>query len=230
MDGAPHHQIAVWKTKFDFSRAGVVDRLFRPQVLCCRRSRLEFFVRTDDALACNRFQDLVTTETQLREIVGPPNRWFTAKILTKLNGACRRFIAKSPFVVIGSTDGFGQVEMSPKGDPPGFVRALDDSTLAIPDRVGNRRVDTFHNVLLNPRVGLIFFVPGVRETLRVGGTAILVRDREIRESMMVDRRVPDLAMIVMIDRVFFHCGKCITRSKLWDATARLDPVVSLTDA
>jgi uncharacterized protein len=186
-------------------------------------------VRSDDALACNRFRDLVTTETQLREIVGPANRWFTIKVLTKLNGACQRFIAKSPFVVIGSTGAYGQIDMSPRGDPPGFVRALDDSTLAIPDRVGNRRVDTFHNVLHNPRVGLIFFVPGVRETLRVGGRAILVRDREIRESMTVDRRVPELAMIVMIDRAFFHCGKCITRSKFWDATARPDQVMPLTD-
>jgi uncharacterized protein len=191
---------------------------------------LEFSLRRDNALACNRFRDLVTTEAQLREIVGPPNRLFTAKILTKLNGACRRFIAKSPFVVIASTGASGQVDMSPRGDPPGFVRALDDSTLAIPDRVGNRRVDTFHNVLHNPRVGLIFFVPGVRESLRVGGSAILVRDREIREAMTVDRRVPELAMIVMIDRAFFHCGKCITRSKLWDATARPDAVMSLTDA
>lgn len=185
-------------------------------------------MRSDDALACNRFQDLVTTESQLREIVGPPNRWFTSRIVTKLNGACRRFIAKSPFVVIGSTGAFGQVDMSPRGDPPGFVRALDDSTLAIPDRVGNRRADTFHNVLHNPRVGLIFFVPGVHETLRVGGNAILVRDQEIRESMIVDRRVPELAMIVMIDRAFFHCGKCITRSRLWNATARPDQVMSLT--
>jgi uncharacterized protein len=191
---------------------------------------LEFFVRSDDALACNRFRDLVTTETQLREIVGPPNQWFTSKVLTKLNGACRRFIAKSPFVVIGSTGAFGQFDMSPKGDPPGFVRALDDRTLAIPDRIGNRRVDTFHNVLHDPHVGLIFFVPGVRETLRVGGTAILVRDREIRESMTVDRRVPELAMIVMIDRAFFHCGKCITRAKLWAGAARMDPVMLLTDA
>jgi uncharacterized protein len=187
-------------------------------------------VRSDNALACNRFRDLVTTEAQLREIVGPPNRWFTSKIFTKLNGACRRFIAKSPFIVIGSAGAFGQVDMSPRGDPPGFVRALDDNTLAIPDRVGNRRVDTFHNVLHNPCVGLIFFVPGVRETLRIGGTAILVRDQEIRESMTVDRRVPELAMIVMIDRAFFHCGKCITRSKLWDVAARPDQVMSLTDA
>lgn len=186
-------------------------------------------MRSEDALACNRFQDLVTTETQLREIVGPPNRWFTSKIITKLNGACRRFIAKSPFVVVGSTGAFGQVDMSPRGDPPGFVRALDNSTLVIPDRGGNRRVDTFHNVLQNPRVGLIFFVPGVRETLRVGGTAILVRDQEIRESLTIDGRVPELAMIVMIDRAFFHCGKCITRSKLWNATAWPDQVLSLAE-
>jgi PPOX class probable FMN-dependent enzyme len=190
--------------------------------------RIGAAVRIDDALARRRFRDIVTTESQLRDIVGPPNRWFTSKIVTKLDGACRRFIAKSPFVVIGSTGVFGQ-DLSPKGDPPGFVRVLDDSTLAIPDRVGNRRVDTFHNVLHDPRVGLIFFVPGARETLRVGGTAILVRDQEIRESMTIDRRVPELAMIVTIERAFFHCGKCITRSKLWDSGARADRAGGVAD-
>jgi uncharacterized protein len=153
----------------------------------------------------------------LVEIVGPPNRWFTSKVVTKLNGACRRFITKSPFLVIGSASVFGQVDVSHRGDPPGFVRVLDESTLAIPDRGGNRRVDTLHNVLHTPRVGLIFFVPGIRETLRVGGTALLARDPQIRESMTVDGGVPELAMVVMIERAFFHCGRCITRSKLWDA-------------
>jgi uncharacterized protein len=184
-------------------------------------------VQIDDALARQRFRDVVATETQLRDIVGPPNRWFTSKVVTRLDGACRRFIAKSPFVVIGSTGPSGQVDMSPKGDLPGFVRVLDDVTLVIPDRTGNRRVDTFHNVLDNPRVGLIFFVPGARETLRVGGTAILVRDQDLRESMAIDRRVPELAMIVTVERAFFHCGKCITRSKLWDAGARPDQTAGL---
>jgi uncharacterized protein len=173
-------------------------------------------VRIDDALAIPRFRDVITTEAELRDAVGPPNRWFTAKVMTRLDHASRRFIAKSPFVVVAST-GAGGISVSPKGDVPGFVRVLDDATLAIPDRLGNRRVDTFRNVLQNPHVGLVFFVPGRRETLRAGGTALLVRDRELRDMMVANGRVPDLAMIVNVERVFFHCGKCIARSKLWDS-------------
>jgi PPOX class probable FMN-dependent enzyme len=163
-----------------------------------------------------RFGEVITSELELRKIVGPANRWFTSKILDRLDRHCRRFIAASPFVVVGSTNPFGMVDLSPKGDHAGFVRPLDDATLAIPDRLGNRRVDTFHNVLHNPGVGLIFFVPGKRETLRVTGRALLVRDHAIRSTMMDNGRMPDLAMIVIVEKAFFHCGKCITRSKLWD--------------
>jgi hypothetical protein len=164
----------------------------------------------------DRFDEIVTNEADLRKIVGPPNRWFTSKVLQRLDRRCQDFIAASPFVVIGSGDPLGMVDLSPKGDRAGFVRCLDDRTLAIPDRQGNRRVDTLSNVLQNPGVGLIFFVPGQRETLRVGGRAIVVRDREIRGAMTERGRVPDLAMVVEVERAFFHCGKCITRSKLWN--------------
>jgi hypothetical protein len=118
--------------------------------------------------------------------------------------------------VVGSTDPSGFVDLSPKGDRAGFVRFLDDATLAIPDRQGNRRVDTFHNVLRNPGIGLIFLVPGQRETLRVTGRAIIVRDQNIRSAMMENGRIPDLAMIVGVEKAFFHCGKCVTRSALWN--------------
>jgi PPOX class probable FMN-dependent enzyme len=107
-------------------------------------------------------------------------------------------------------------DLSPKGDRAGFVRFLDDATLAIPDRRGNRRVDTFHNVLRYPGVGLIFFIPGQREALRVTGRALIVRDHGLRSTMIDNGRVPDLAMVVIVEQAFFHCGKCITRSNLWD--------------
>ncbi len=162
-----------------------------------------------------RFGEAITTEQELRNIVGPANRWFTSKILNKLDRRCQDFIAASPFVVVGSTDPSGLVDLSPKGDLAGFVRCLDEATLAIPDRRGNRRVDTFHNLLQNPGVGLLFFVPGQRETLRVTGRAIIVRDQNIRSAMADHGRVPDLAMIVGVEKAFFHCGKCITRSSLW---------------
>jgi len=167
------------------------------------------------APAGQRFGGVIASEQELRKIVGPANKWFTSKILDRLDRHCRRFIAASPFVVVGSTNPQGMVDLSPKGDRAGFVRSLDEATLAIPDRRGNRRVDTFHNVLHNPGVGLIFFVPGKRETLRVTGRALLVRDHAIRSSMMDNGRLPDLAMIVIVERAFFHCGKCIARSNLW---------------
>jgi PPOX class probable FMN-dependent enzyme len=178
---------------------------------------------TAAAPAGQRFGEVITSEAELRKIVGPANRWFTSKMLDRLDRRCRSFVAASPFVVVGSTNPLGMVDLSPKGDRPGFVRSLDDATLAIPDRRGNRRVDTFHNVLQNPGVGLIFFVPGQRETLRVTGRALLVRDHGIRSSMMEDGRMPELAMIVSVERAFFHCGKCITRSKLWNYDAHRQP-------
>ena len=177
---------------------------------------------TEAAPLDKRFCDVVTTESELRKLVGPANRWFTSKMLQTLDRRCRGFIAASPFVVVGSTNPLGMVDLSPKGDRPGFVRFLDDATLAIPDRRGNRRVDTFHNVLQNPGVGLIFFVPGQRETLRVTGRAVIVRDHDIRSAMADNGLMPELAMIVLVEGAFFHCGKCITRSNLWEYDRHLE--------
>lgn len=168
------------------------------------------------AAGSNRFHDVITTESQLRDIVGRPNRWFTSKMLTKLDRKCRQFIASSPFVVVGSASASGPIDLSPKGDPPGFVHILDDATVVIPDRQGNRRVDTFLNILQNPHIGLIFFVPGRRETLRVFGRGLIVRDQDVRNAVAVDGRAPDLALVVAVDRAFFHCGRCIMRSGLWE--------------
>jgi uncharacterized protein len=162
------------------------------------------------AAASDRFHQVITTESELRDLVGRPNRWLTSKMLPRLDQKCRQFIASSPFSACGPID------LSPKGDPPGFVRVLDDSTVVIPDRAGNRRVDTFLNVLQNPHVGLVFLVPGRRETLRVFGSALIVRDQDVRNAVAVDGRAPDLALVVAIDRAFFHCGRCITHSGLWE--------------
>jgi PPOX class probable FMN-dependent enzyme len=180
--------------------------------------------------ADQRFGEVITTESELREIVGLANRWFTSKILHRLDRHCRAFIAASPFVVIGSTDPLGMVDLSPKGDRAGFVKSLDDATLAVPDRRGNGRVDTFHNLLQNPGVGLIFFVPGRRETLRVTGRAMIVRDQDIRRTMMDNGRMPELAMIVTVEKAFFHCGKCITRSNLWDYQGQREQTDALTSS
>ena len=144
------------------------------------------------ATADKRFDEVITSESELRKIVGPANKWFTSRILRRLNRRCQDFIAASPFIVVGSTDPLGLVDLSPKGDRAGFVRCLDDTTLAIPDRRGNRRVDTFHNVLQNPGVGLIVFVPGQRETLRVAGRAMIVRDSNIRNALVDGGQIPSL--------------------------------------
>ena len=135
-------------------------------------------------------------------------------------------------MLISSADADGNMDISPKGDPPGFVRILDDSTVAIPDRKGNRRADTFSNVLENPQVGLFFVVPGYRETLRITGRALLVRDLDLRQSMEMKGVVPDLALVVNIDEVFFHCAKCVIRSGLWDFQewASVDGMGTLADA
>lgn len=163
-----------------------------------------------------RFRDIVTSEEQLRVVVGePPNRSM-AKVVHIIDDYSRQFIAHAPFVFVASAGSDGTMDISPKGDPAGFVKVLDDKTLAIPDRLGNRRIDTFRNVLKNPNVGLIFVIPGVTYTLRVSGTAIIVRDLELRESMSVNGKLPDHVMVVDVERVLSHCPKCMIRSSLWE--------------
>ncbi len=170
-----------------------------------------------------RFEDPITTIDELREVVSPPPDLVSDKEIDHLDHHCRSFIERSPFVIVASTDGAGSVDLSPKGDPPGFVRVVDDHTLAIPERPGNHRADTFLNVLQHPHVGLIFLIPGTRNTLRVRGRATIVRDRGLRESMTVDGpggpKVPDLALVVEVTMAMFHCAKCIIRSDLWGAAA-----------
>jgi len=163
-----------------------------------------------------RFEDTVNTLDELRAVIAPPSDLVTAKEVDAFDEYCRDFIARSPFVLIASTDGQGSIDISPKGDPPGFVQVLDDTTLAIPDRPGNHRADTFVNVVQHPHVGLIFLIPGTKNTLRVRGRATIVRDLELRESMAVKGRVPALTLVVELTTAYFHCAKCIIRSKLWE--------------
>jgi uncharacterized protein len=157
----------------------------------------------------------VTTEEELEEVLGLPSSLVLAKVVSRLDDICLAFIARSPFVVIASHDAEGRVDVSPKGDPPGFVLALDDRTLAIAERPGNRRADTFRNVLRQPRVGLIFLIPGKNETLRVSGSARISRDAWLRERLTVKGRAPDLALVVTVEEAFMHCTKCMVRSQMW---------------
>lgn len=139
-----------------------------------------------------------------------------AKERVALHAKDREWIARSPFVVIATADADGNCDASPKGDPAGFVEVLDDTTLAIPERPGNRRADGYFNILSNPRVGLIFLIPGRTETLRVNGRARLVRDADYFDRMVVKGHRPILAMEVDIEQIFFHCGKAFMRSHLWE--------------
>ena len=158
---------------------------------------------------------VITTANDLRRMVPPPRPAQETKVLSALDPHCRRWIQRSPFVVISSADAAGKMDLSPKGDPPGFVRILDDTTLAVPDRPGNRRLDTLHNVLERPQVGVTFVVPGRGEVLRVRGTAQIVTDPDLLVTMAVAERPPILALVVTVDEVMFHCGKSVIRSKLW---------------
>jgi uncharacterized protein len=159
--------------------------------------------------------EILTTEEEIEAILGKPAPRALAKVVDSLDDICLAFIARSPFILVASSDSVGRVDVSPKGDPAGFVHVLDRRTIAIPERPGNRRADTFHNVLQNPNVGLIFIIPGKGETLRVSGTARVARDPWLRERMTVADRVPDLALVVTVEEAFMHCTKCMVRSRMW---------------
>lgn len=165
------------------------------------------------------FRDVITTEEQLRQVIGAPARRATDKVIDRIDGHARAFIALSPFVLVASSDGVGGQDISPKGDPAGFVQVLDEHTIAIPERPGNRRADTFRNVLREPAVGALFLIPGKAETLRVGGRATIVRDAWLRESMAVQSKVPELALVITVREVFFHCARCAIRSGIWQSSA-----------
>jgi PPOX class probable FMN-dependent enzyme len=161
------------------------------------------------------FDNIITTEEELREILGHPSEIVTRKTINYIDENCRSFIESSPFLTIATADLNGNFDVSPKGDPSGFVKILNKKTLAIPDRPGNHKADTFTNILQNPNVGLIFLIPGVKETLRVNGKAKIVTDKSVLELLVCDGKVPSLAIIVEVKEAFMHCAKCMIRSKLW---------------
>ena len=168
------------------------------------------------------FTDVITEESELREIFGWPTERALNKQLDRLDKHCRAIIARSPFLLLGTSDASGLCDVSPKGDYPGFVRVLDDKTVAIPDLSGNNRLDTLTNMLINPHVGLIFMISGMNETLRINGTVRLVRDAELLESMAYQGKLPKLAIVVDVQEVFTHCPKAFVRSKLWTEEYRIE--------
>ena len=165
--------------------------------------------------------DIIEDPEQLRELYGAPSERSLKKQLSHFDEHCRAFIARSPFLVIASSDPSGRCDASPKGDAPGFVQVLNDETLLIPDRLGNNRVDTIGNLLAWPGVGLIFFVPGINETLRVNGRARVTTDPALLEPLAVNGKVPRSAILVSAEEIYFHCGKALIRSDLWNSEKQL---------
>ena len=162
------------------------------------------------------FRDVVTEEKDLRALLGTPSDIALRKQISRLDVYCRAVIAHAPFIVLATAGADGRCDVSPKGDPAGFVRVLDDTHLAIPDRPGNKRLDGMRNILANPHVGLLFLVPARGETLRVNGRACITRDADLLATMAVDGKVPSLAIGVEVEEVFLHCAKAFKRSGLWE--------------
>jgi PPOX class probable FMN-dependent enzyme len=158
----------------------------------------------------------VTTVEELRAIVGHPDKYVANKVKDRLSDIHRDWLANSPLGFVATTDAHGRVDVSPKGDPPGFVHVIDDRTIAIPERPGNKRVDGYVNVLQRPHVGTLFLIPGRGDTLRINGTARILADAEYFDAMCVKDRRPLLALEIDIEEVFFHCAKAFLRSDAWD--------------
>ena len=173
-----------------------------------------------------RPQNVLTDMADVRAVIDGIHEAQQRKVLDQIDVHCRVWIERSPFVVISTVDAQGNLDASPKGDPAGFVKVLDSKTLAIPDRPGNHRFDSFQNILQTGRIGLIFMVPKRNEGVRVNGSAQIVRDHALRETMAIKGRVPDFAILVGVEEAFYHCGKAIIRSRLW-APDTAEPVDGL---
>jgi PPOX class probable FMN-dependent enzyme len=163
----------------------------------------------------------LTDADAVRAHYGEPSHIAKSKQLSRLDQHCRAFIELSPFVVVATTDANGRADASPRGDAPGFVAVLDENTLLIPDRTGNKRADSTINVTANPHVGLLFLVPGIHETLRVNGTVRVTVDPEVLAPLAVGGKVPVSGMLVTAEEVFFHCGKPLIRADLWNPERRI---------
>ena len=164
-------------------------------------------------------EKFVRTNDELVAILGKPIESQANKCIDHIDEHCRTWIERSPFIVISSVNAAGLMDVSPKGDPPGFVKVLDEHTLAIPDRPGNRRADTLVNVLENPSCAIVFLIPRRVEVVRVNGEAKIARDPALLQTMAVKDKVPDLALVVHVREAMFHCGKAMIRSNLWKPDA-----------
>lgn len=164
----------------------------------------------------------VTGEPQLREIIGHPKEGATAKIADRLNDLTRQFIGRSPFVCVATGRPDGGLDISPRGDPPGFVRVIDEHTLLLPERPGNRIADTLTNLLEDSRIALLFLIPGVGDTFRVNGSAAVVDDPELLRPSAVEGKVPRLGILITVEEAYTQCPKALIRSELWNPERHTD--------
>jgi PPOX class probable FMN-dependent enzyme len=155
-------------------------------------------------------------EESLRALIGEPTEVVRSKVADRLNELTRQFVERSPFLCLATSAADGTCDVSPRGDPAGFVRILDERTLLLPDRPGNRLADSLRNVLQNPHVALLFVIPGVGDTFRVNGRAAIVTDPEVLEPCAVEGKTPKLGLRIEIDEAFTHCSKAFLRAQLWD--------------
>lgn len=164
----------------------------------------------------------VQSEAALRQIVGEPTELVRAKLADRLNELTRPFVERSPFVCVATARLDGGLDVSPRGDGPGFVRILDDRTLLLPERPGNRLADTLTNLLGDPRIALLFLIPGVGDTFRVNGTGVITDDRELLAQSAVNNRPPRLGIVVSVHEVYTQCAKALIRSDLWNPAHHID--------
>lgn len=169
-----------------------------------------------------RSEYLVKDEAALRALFPPTHAIALQKCLNHLDAHMREFVARSPFLCIGTQSPEGKADVSPRGDPRGFVKVLDNRTLLIPDRPGNNRLDTLSNIVANPAVGLLFMVPGYDETVRINGTAAISRDPDLLALLQVKGRTPSVAIVVSVHEVFLHCAKAFRRARLWEPDQHQD--------
>jgi uncharacterized protein len=163
------------------------------------------------------FKNAITTIEELRALVGSPTEFAQRKVVNSLDKHIRHFIELSPFLVMSTSNKNGNCDVSPRGDAPGFVMVLNEKQLVIPERPGNKRVDSMINIIENPQVGLLFFIPGLGETLRVNGKACLIQDEGLLEKMAVNGKKPLVAIGVDVEECFIHCAKAFIRSGLWNS-------------
>ena len=165
---------------------------------------------------------MIVGEEALRETLGEPSDVVRSKIADRLNDLTRQFVERSPFLCLATSAADGSCDVSPRGDPPGFVRIIDERTLLLPDRPGNRLADSHRNVLENPHVALLFVIPGVTDTFRVNGRATIVDDPELLAPCAVEGKVPKLGLLVEVEEAYTHCSKAFLRAQLWDAERYVD--------